>query len=113
MDSPNFCFEIRIKDEYSSRNYCHMCLLKYSAKYLGLIKLLHKLMSKSSPESQGKKTPSGRKTYNVNSIQIGNGNGTKKTRKKRHLQINKNKKGHRQLLGNCVWLSGACISKND
>ena len=51
---------------------------------------------KSSPWSQGRKTPFGRKerTYDVLSIQRESGNGTKNSRKKRHtnLQINKKKK---------------------
>ena len=37
----------------------------------------NKPMSKSSPWTQDKKTPSGKKTYDVLSIQRENGNGTK------------------------------------
>ena len=57
---------------------------------------INKVMSqiKSSPWSQGRKTPSGRgkRTYDVLSIQRENGNGTKNTRKKRHLQRKKKRK---------------------
>ena len=48
------------------------------------------------------------KTYDVLSIQRENGNGTKNTRKKRHLQINKRKKER-----NTCGYRGACISKDD
>ena len=51
-------------------------------------------IKKSSPWSQGRKTPFGRaRTYDVLSIQRESWNGTKNTRKKRHhLQMNKRKK---------------------
>ena len=56
----------------------------------------NKVMSQieSRPWSQGRKKPSGRgkRTYDVLSIQRENGNGTKNTRKKRHLQREKRKK---------------------
>ena len=48
------------------------------------------IMSKCSPWSQGRHTPSGRKTYKVLSVQQGNGN-VADTRKKRHLPRNKTK----------------------
>ena len=57
---------------------------------------INKVMSqiKSSPWSHGRKTPSGRgkRTYDVLAIQRENGNGTKNTRKKRHLQRKKKRK---------------------
>ena len=82
----------------------------------GLISDINKLMmSKSSPWSQGRKIPSGRKIYNVVSMQKGKGDCKYNTPKKRHL---KKKEKKEDKADNCYLLrvavgAIACILKND
>ena len=75
-------------------------------------------MSNSSPSSQGRKTPSGRKTYKLLSIQkeMAMAHGTLK---KQHLQGKREKKRHETVVNYSVIAacdcdcSGARISKNE
>ena len=63
----------------------------------------------TSPPKEGRNTPSGRKTYLVQFTLLldkrGSGNDTEYS-EKATLRKKQEKRGHRQLLGNCVWLPG-------
>ena len=94
----------------TKNNIIQDCMRLYTRPFDWLIEFSHKLMPKPTPWLQGSKTPSGREKrtayspYKDKTAIEQKYSETAASPKKQ--KKNRNKRGHNQLLGNYVWLSG-------